>query len=72
MDATRRTTMLGLSLIAGALALAILQVGWVMVAHEPREPAAEQVKFRFERQAVAPDDSARDSRQGQGRFYPPS
>jgi len=42
-----RSTMLALSLIAGALIVAILQVSWVAVAERPAIVQEKNVKFRF-------------------------
>lgn len=62
MDEKRRSTILALSCIAGALVLAILQVGLILTADAPRNGA-----FLAEERAAAP---AATREQRETRFLP--
>lgn len=62
MAEARRSTLLALSLVAGALVLAIVQVGWVMVSDPPASPEPRDVKFRFETQQPERPSAKRETR----------
>ncbi len=72
MAEDRRSTLLALSLVAGALALAILQVGWVMVSDPPASPEARDVKFRFETQQPETPPAKRETRANPRQVHPRS
>ncbi|MGE0212087.1 MAG: hypothetical protein AB7S41_10360 [Parvibaculaceae bacterium] len=68
MDEKRRSSVLALSGIAGALTLAVLQVGWIVLADPPKTDGQDVVRS----QARGPDVPERETRFLPARSYPRS